>query len=267
MSEETLGVTSMFVFARKALFVALLAGVAGPAFAADYYEPQPEVVPEIVGGWYIRGHIGMSNQEFDGLESSLYGASSIIDYGWHDEGGFSSAPIFGAGVGYKFNDYLRGDLTVEYRGKSDFNALDYVTDADGTTTNDFRAKKSEWVVMANAYADIGTWYGITPYVGAGIGGSYNTISHFRDINIINGGGGYADDDSTWNFAWALHTGLGIQATERLIIDLGYSFVSLGDGQTGSLQNDDPDYDIDNDGFKFNDIYSNDFKLGVRYSLY
>ena len=109
----------------------------------------------------------------------------------------------------------------------------------GTTTNDFRAQKSEWLFLANAYADLGTFYGITPYVGAGIGTSRNTISGFRDINIINGGGGYAGDESQWNFAWALHTGIGIQATERLTIDLGYSFVSLGDAHTGPLQNDDP----------------------------
>ena len=57
--------------------------------------------------------------------------------------------------------------------------------------------------MANGYYDFGDFYGITPYVGAGIGASYNTISHFRDVNIITGGGGYADDNSEWNFAWAL----------------------------------------------------------------
>ncbi|MBU2190875.1 MAG: outer membrane beta-barrel protein [Alphaproteobacteria bacterium] len=257
----------MFDFARKALFAALLAGVAGPAIAADYYEPPVDIPPPpVVGGWYIRGHIGMSNQHFDGLTSSLYLEPSIAAYGWHDSGGFSSAPIFGGGVGYQFNDYLRGDLTVEYRGKSDFEALDWVDDGADVTTNDFRAKKSEWLFLANAYADVGTFYGITPYVGAGIGASRNTISNFRDINIITGGGAYADEETKWNFAWALHTGIGIKATDRMTIDLGYSFVSLGHGQTGVLQNDDPAFDIPNDGFKFNDLYSHDLKLGVRYSL-
>ncbi len=261
------GVTSMFDFARKALFAALLAGVAGPAFAADYYEPPVDIPPPpVVGGWYIRGHIGMSNQFFDGMTSDIYADPAIVDFGWYDRGGFGSAPIFGAGAGYKFNDYLRGDLTVEYRGKSDFEALDYVVDGAGLETNDYRAKKSEWLFLANAYADVGTFYGITPYVGAGIGASRNTISNFRDINVIRNAGGYADDESQWNFAWALHTGVGIQATERMTIDLGYSFVSLGDAKTGSLQNDDPDFTLPNDGFKFNDLYSHDLKLGVRYSL-
>ena len=257
----------MYGLVKKALFAALLTGVAGPALAADYIE-EPIEVPVVVGGWYIRGYLGMSNQFFDGLESDLFDVPS--EFGWYDDGGFSSAPIVGAGVGYEFNDYLRGDLTVEWRGKSEFNAVDWLraTPVSGITTNDYSADKSELVFMANGYYDFGDFYGITPYVGAGIGTSYNTISNFRDINIINGGGAYADDNSEWNFAWALHAGLGFQATERMTIDFGYSFISLGDAETGTLQNDDgisfPSGA--NESIKFNDIYSNDFKLGVRYSL-
>ena len=172
----------MYGFARKALFAALLAGVAGPALAADYIEEPIEVVA--VGGWYIRGYLGMSNQFFDGLESDLFDIP--FAFGWYDEGGFGSAPIVGGGVGYEFNDYLRGDLTVEWRGKSDFYALDWLQLVDGgpITTNEYTAKKSELVFMANGYYDFGDFYGITPYVGAGIGASYNTISHFRDVGQI-----------------------------------------------------------------------------------
>lgn len=263
------GVTGMFDFARKALFAALLAGVAGPAIAADYYEPPVDIPPPpVVGGWYLRGHIGMSNQFYDGLESDLF--SIPFDTGWYDDGGFGSAPIFGGGVGYKFNDYLRGDLTVEWRGKSDFSALQWVEATDGgpITTDDYEAKKSELLFLANAYADLGTYYGMTPYLGAGLGASYNKISHFRDTNIITGGGGYADDHGEWNLAWALHAGLGIQASERMTIDLGYSFVSLGDASTGVLHNDDGVSFPEglNENVEFNNLYSHDFKLGVRYSL-
>ena len=87
--------------------------------------------------------------------------------------------------------------------------------------------------MANGYYDFGDFYGITPYVGAGIGASYNTISHFRDINIITGGGGYADDNSEWNFAWALARRPRLPGHRAMTIDFGYSFISLGDASTGS----------------------------------
>jgi opacity protein-like surface antigen len=254
----------MYQFARNTLVAALLAGSAGPVFAADLYEPI-EVVPE-VGAWYIRGYLGMSNQFFDELDSDLFDIPD--DHGWYDDGGFSSAPIVGAGIGYEFNDYLRGDLTVEWRGKSDFDALDWVDNGGAIATNEYSAKKSELVFMANGYYDFGAFYGFTPYVGAGIGASYNTISNFRDVNVIGSAGAYADDNSEWNFAWALHTGLGFQATERMTVDFGYSFISLGDASTGTIQNDVPGNfpDGENESIKFNDIYSHDFKLGIRYAL-
>ena len=253
----------------KAFAAALLVSVTAPAFAADLPEPIIEVEQPSYGGWYLRGHIGMSNQRIKRLESSLFDIPAA--HGWYDEGGFGSAPIFSVGAGYKFNDFLRGDLTVEYRGASEFHALDWVQAAPAgpITTNDYRGKKSEWLFLANAYADLGDFYGVTPYLGAGIGASRNTISGFRDTNIINGGGGYAADKSRWDLAWALHAGLGIKATERMTIDLGYSFVALGNGQTGELKNDDPTQPFPpagNEGIRFKDITSHDFKLGVRYSL-
>ncbi len=251
----------------KALAAALLAGVAAPAFAADPVDPVVEVIEQpAFGGWYLRGHIGMSNQFVDRLESPDF--SLPLEHTFLDEGTFSSAPIMGVGIGYKFNDYLRGDIGVEYRGAADFSALDRATWGGGTPpsfTNDYSGKKSEWLLLANAYADLGTYYGITPYVGAGIGASRIEISNFRDINEINNGGGYANSTSTWNFAWALHAGLGIQATERVTIDLGYSYVNLGDAETGPIYNFDPAIDPAS-AITFKNIASHDLKLGVRYSL-
>ena len=264
-----IGDSIMCRFAMKFVAAALLSGIAAPAFSADYVEEPIQVVPAAVGGWYIRGHIGMSNQHFDRLESDLF--SIPYAHGWYDEGSFASAPIFGGGLGYQFNDNLRADVTVEWRGKSDFDALDWVqwSESDeGTYTNDYRAKKSELALMVNGYYDFTGFSGITPYVGAGIGASYNRITNFRDTNVSGGGGGYAGDNGEWNLAWALHAGVGIKATDRMTIDLGYSFISLGDAKTKTLYNDSPDFDdFGNDGMKFKDIYSHDFKLGVRYSLY
>ena len=263
----------MFDFGKKAFIAALLAGVAAPAFAADL--PDPVIVdpaPVVYGGWYLRGHIGMSNQQVGSIDSIPFN-NPAIEHGWIDEGGFSSAPVFGGGIGYQFNDFLRGDITAEYRGSADFNALDSVTYNSGppanavlTRTNDYSAKKSEWLFLANAYADVGNFYGVTPYVGAGIGASRNTISNFRDVNVLNNGAAYAASESQWNFAWALHAGLGIKATERMTVDLGYSFVNLGDARTGTMYNDDPIHNQPNDGMHFKDITSHDLKLGVRYSL-
>ena len=245
--------------------------MAFPAAAADYI-PEPPVIEyeepaPVYGGWYLRGHIGASNQRLDKLTNPDF-ALLTSAYEFLDEGSFDSGGLFGVGVGYRVNDYLRLDGIVEYRGKTSFKALDrYDTDGDGLWdgTNDYSAKKSEWLLMANAYADLGEFYGITPYVGAGIGVSRNTIHGFTDINVPNAGVAYGGTKSSWELAWALHAGIGIKATDRLTVDLGYSYVNLGDGHTNAVMPYDGSPGIA--PFKFKDITSHDFKLGVRYALY
>ena len=64
--------------------------------------------------------------------------------------------------------------------------------------------------------------------------SYNTIDDFRDTNMPTGTQAYAASASVWSFAWALHAGLGIQVTDNLTVDLGYSFTNLGNAQTAIL---------------------------------
>ncbi|ATU93585.1 cell envelope biogenesis protein OmpA [Phyllobacterium zundukense] len=240
---------------------------AAPAYSADLQEA-PIVEVQQFGGWYLRGDIGMSNQQFDKLD--YVGFADPVVHGWHNDGEFDAGITGQIGVGYQFNDWFRADVTAQYRGKTEFSALDFY-DTDGVAgtgdeaTNNYHAKKSEWLLLANAYADLGTFSGITPYVGAGIGASRNTISGFTDDNIITGGGGFAGSDSQWEFAWALHAGLGIKATDRMTIDLGYSYVDLGDGKTGTAYNYDG-VGTRNAAFEFKDIVSHDIKLGVRYAF-
>jgi hypothetical protein len=66
--------------------------------------------------------------------------------------------LFGVGIGYQFNQWLRADLTGEYRMASNFHGLD-ITTAGGTTFPDsYSASRSEWLFLANVYADLGTWW-------------------------------------------------------------------------------------------------------------
>ncbi len=64
-------------FAGVAASVALMAS-APVAFAADIFEPVPEVpevvvAPPAVGGWYLRGDIGYSWNKFNGADYTLVG--------------------------------------------------------------------------------------------------------------------------------------------------------------------------------------------------
>lgn len=249
----------------------LIGGALLPAQAADLYEPpvieyEPPVEYRSFGGWYLRGHIGMTNQRSKSPYNILMEDPAIHE--WLDKGGFGSAPLFGIGAGYQVNNYLRVDGIVEYRGKASFSALDrYDITGDGIWdgSNQYDAKKSEWLLMANAYADLGEFNGLVPYVGAGIGASRNTIHNFRDVNVANNGVAYADSASTWNFAWALHAGIGYKVTDAMTIDLGYSYVDLGKARTGDVRPFNGPGTIDNPTH-FRNITSHDVKLGVRYSL-
>lgn len=258
-------------FRRITMAVAVLAVSAPAAIAADIIEYQPpEVVPQSYGGWYLRGDIGMTNQKLHGgLDNVLFGTVDNLEF--LDHGTFSSAPSFRAGIGYKFNDWLRADITAELRGKADFSALDRyegVDDGDATTwdaSNEYYARKKDMLFMANGYVDLGTWSGLTPYVGAGIGTVHSKIYGFRDINGPNNGVAFAPTGDKWNMAWALHTGVGFEVTDRMTIDLGYSYVHLGDAQSGDISTFDGVNNVNNPMI-FEDVISHDFKFGLRYRL-
>ena len=248
-----------------ALAAAMLASSAASAADLLYEEPAPVVVP--MGGWYLRGDLGMSNQRLGSLDHPLFSAVDVHEM--VDKGGFGSAPTAAIGVGYQFNDWLRADGIVQYRGNAEFTGADRYGHDPGTGvvwdgTNDYSGEKSEWLLMANAYVDIGEWYGITPYIGAGLGASRNTISHFRDVNTPTAGLAYPGSDSSWNLAWAQHAGVAYKATDRLTLDFGYSYLDLGDAQTGKIHAYDGS--VTNAPMKFENITSHDFKLGLRYSL-
>ncbi len=236
------------------------------AIAADMPLP-PMPAPVEYGGWYLRGDIGMTNQKVKHLDNVLFDDTVVV----HQKE-FDSSPLFGVGIGYKFNNWFRMDATAEYRGGASFHGFDTYTFDDGgtpvTRMNDYRAVKSEWLFMANAYVDLGTWYAVTPFVGAGVGMSRNTISAFRDMDPTSGttfgpAAAYANDASKWQFAWALHAGLAYQVTPNFTIELAYRYLNLGDGKSGDLIGFDGTNTINNP-MHFKDITSHDIKLGVRW---
>jgi len=256
----------MRTFARIVALAGLAGAVAtGQSQAADVAAVAPAFEEVPVSNWYLRGFIGMTNQEVKKIDNVLF---STGYFEFLNEPEFDSGVLFGGGVGYRFNPWFRTDVTGEYRGKTKFSAFDrYDFNDDGIWdgSNDYSANKSEWLFLANAYVDFGAWRGITPYVGAGIGASRNTISDFVDINAPVNGQAYAASDSKWNLAWALHAGLGWAVTEAVTIDLAYRYVNLGDGQTGDVIAYDGTNNVYNPLY-FEDITSHDILFGLRYNF-
>lgn len=241
------------------------------------YAPPP---PADFGGWYLRGDIGMTNQSFKSLHSaSIDRVNSTFPGALQNSGmGFDSSTSYGIGVGYQFNNWFRADLTGEYRGKANLHGSQNIAlnaaYAGHAYADDYYGSKSEWVVMANGYVDLGTWWCVTPFVGAGIGASYNKITGFRDNGLdLNSPAGtlspavtYAADAGKWNLAWALHAGLAYRVSPNLTIELAYRYINLGDGVTGPTRSFDGVTVVNGSSFTIKDITSNDVKLGVRWSL-
>jgi opacity protein-like surface antigen len=254
------------VSVKAVSFIGAVALLATGAHAADLPVAVPPIEEYVASGWYLRGDIGMSNQRVKSLFNALYDTVSSVNTVQKD---FDSAPLFGIGVGYQFNIWLRADVTGEYRGKANFHGLDIVQSGGNTYTDDYRASKSEWLVLANIYADLGTWYSFTPFIGAGIGASYNTISNFTDSCVVtqcvNGSVAFGDTASKWNFAWALHAGVSYKVNSQLSFEFAYRYVSLGDALSGDLKSFDGVNDIFNP-MEFRNITSHDLKFGVRWML-
>lgn len=132
--------------------------ISSMAFAADMpiAAPPPMYAPVAppadFGGWYLRGDVGMTNQRAKSIESALPAGYSKTTEGL----GFDSAGLFDLGVGYRFNNWFRADLIGQYRGKSNLHGSDNVVGPGFVGVNNYTGSKSEWVVMANAYVDLGT---------------------------------------------------------------------------------------------------------------
>ena len=242
------------------------------AFAADMPSiaaPPMYAAPiiEDFGGWYLRGDIGFSNQRVNRLNNALDANNTTSD----QHLGFNTAGIFGLGVGYKFNNWLRFDVTGEYRGNSQFFGTDSITYPGGVGTDTYHATKSEWVALANAYVDLGTWWCMTPFIGAGVGAARVSIANFTDQGIANNGGGalpglaLGDNVSKWNLAWALHAGVAYNVSPNFTMELAYRYLNMGDGLTGDLHTFDGTNNIVNPT-TFKSISSHDLMLGVRWNL-
>jgi opacity protein-like surface antigen len=241
------------------------------AHAADLPPLPPPIyapAPPVTSGWYLRGYVGLTNQQVNnvGFSPNPFPNDNITT----QFATFDSSPLFGMGVGYQFNNWLRFDVTGEYRANSHFRSIQ----VDHSTTpvqfaDEYNASKNEILFLANGFIDLGTWWCVTPYIGAGIGGSYNTINSFTDIGNSVGLGvsstTFADDHSKWSFAWALYAGVAYQVTPSFAVDLSYRYVNLGSFQTGPAHAFDGTA-IPTNPFVFDNVTSHDLMLGVRWNF-
>jgi opacity protein-like surface antigen len=244
------------------------------AFAADmpsiapapqYYSPPPQDF----GGWYLRGDVGMTNSNAK-LHVNSYDtlpAGTTLQQLGH---GFSGGTSFGVGVGYEFNSWFRADVTGEYRSKVNFTGTDFLMfNPGGGLADAYTGGYSSWVGLVNAYVDLGTWWCLTPFVGAGVGFANVKTTGFTDVATFPAFDGrtssfFADGASKTNFAWAAHAGVSYKVTNNFTVELAYRYLDMGTAVQGNGQFFDGT-SIGQSSFQFRDLTSQDVKLGVRWT--
>jgi opacity protein-like surface antigen len=248
-----------------------LIALGSPAMAADIYEggdlkggyDLPPPPPPTDRGIYLKGYIGQANTDVGNIWTPGYETNTFSVF--HND--IKSNTLYGIGIGYKRNHWLRFDITGEFRGDSAFFANDSYPGGVGFTagTNEYTADISTWLGLASAYWDIITWCGFTPYVGAGIGFATISVDGLKDVNVPQSSVFYAADNTQTNFAWAIHAGLAYEVTPQFVVDLAYRYADLGNAASGVVTAFDGSSSYSHVAIR--DITANDVMLGVRYKLH
>lgn len=268
-----MGSPKIYAATAGCLAVLLSAAAAKAADLLPAPAPMPEpYVQDFGGSWYLRGDVGVGIQDYAKTKvvSITPGALNTGFIGRQKSLGDTT--FVGAGVGYEFSSWLRFDVTGEYRTKSQWRYLEQDTNFGPGNFNYTTGHMSSVVGLANAYFDLGTWHGLTPFVGGGVGVAHHMFDGVTDQGLggYAGGIGIAGRSDTTKFAWALHAGVGYAVSPNLKLELAYRYLNMGDAKAGTVvcQGGAASCGVPalTTNYKLRDIESHDIKIGMRWLL-
>jgi opacity protein-like surface antigen len=259
----------------KAILIAgaFVVGAINLAAAADLPMPPPPPMepPPAYGGWYLRGDVGAGLNELS-KQASTFAVS--VPAGFASAGsGVGFGAIADLGVGYQFNNWFRADVTGEYRlptnywGLESYNSTGFFSPACPTICYDrYSGNVSSAVALVNGYFDIGTWYGVTPFVGAGVGFTYNMFNNLTDTGIETGGYGTAPNRAEGGLAWALMAGVSYSITPNLKLEFSYRYLDLGNVTSNPINCGPGGCGANGAETERFHLASNDIRVGLRYEF-
>jgi opacity protein-like surface antigen len=203
--------------------------------------------------------------------------------------GFAGGDAKGDGVflgtvgwGAYLTPRLRGDLTIDFRGKQDLTADSTYTYASstspGTTVTGAvtdRVRLNSAVFLANLYFDLLPRGRFTPYVGAGIGFVYNDATRTYTDTATAADGTLPDPDATQAttasnkekniaLAGALMAGSTFAIDQQWLVDVNYRALYLGG----------IDITTNVSGASFpttrasiGDVWEHQVRIGLRYNIW
>ena len=250
--------------------------------AADLDPPTPiiEHTPIAVGGgFYLRGDVGYSIWEDPDLafRNDVNGITNDFE---NTEG--DNALVIGGGIGYKFNDHFRTDLTFDIRTNKDITGDARCGCVPGIIPNAFEFQPQSttldlYTFFANAYIDGATYKGFTPYIGGGVGFAYVNHGTYISANnptTNNTGLAVADvsptnpsnvenqlfsGESDVRFAWNLQAGASYELTDNLALDGSYRYTRISNGDIAPIAQA-------GDVEETSDLVGHEFRIGLRYTF-
>ena len=225
----------------SALAVLTFTGARAADMPGDHPLPMPAEhsrtpVFKALHGWYLRGDIGYRYGTVSGADR-IPSTGSLSDDKLNGTGSFT----FGGGLKA---DWFRADLTIDYAAPAKYHAM-------SVTENDTTAKIQSMTLLANGYFDLGSWYGFTPYIGAGAGTSFIRVNHFASpLPPVDGASAKG-----WGFTYAAMAGFAFAVSRNLMLDVGYRYLNFGDAPMLS----------DNTGsFQIKDLQAHEIRVGLRW---
>ena len=254
---------------QSGLAAVALVALGTPAMAADlgasmkdgYVAPPVYAAAPSVGGssCYFRSSIGYSWSRDPSVQwTGTTFANETMGDSWVGAGA--------VGCGTAGDRGLRGELELASRGRKNFKAditSIPVPPADPAPFNADPAHTSvkNYTAMVNAYYDLGNHGGFVPYVGAGVGLSYNQMSNV----YFTGPGAFFNEvigANQLSLAWALMAGVEYKFSSRASIDVGYRYIDMG-----SVHSDHGDTGNNwNPRFKLDELADHELMVGVRYKF-
>lgn len=207
----------------------------------------PTIKPVEVGnGWYLRGDIGYTaKQENDAPTFNTFSVANSYRAGTVTSSSFEDDFSLGGGIGYRFTDMFRGDVTLDFvKGGFSKNGtgLDQCASTSPTSTTcsiSTSGQYDNYMAMVNGYVDLGTIAGFTPYIGAGAGFTKVKYGEVTSTGTCVDGGGTCgttadvtsshSGNSDWRKTWALMAGLSYDLNDQIKVDLGYKYSNVDAG--------------------------------------
>ena len=222
------------------------------AQAADMLEDQSyeHTDVEFGTGWYLRGDVG----------GGLTEVSVETGYG-SGERSLGTPLSINVGVGYTFAEGLRSEI-----GFTHYTNLDFT---NGST------------LMANVYADLGSYFGFRPYLGAGLGAAYVAWNDFNvtdscvssipancatTTTSLSTSTTFSDSNPTddgLTYAASVMAGVSYELSRGFNLDVGYRFTYLGEAGIASA--------LDNYGNSstttVGEFGIHEIRMGLRYEIW